>query len=101
MWEDLFAYARRNDPGTSKDAADSMAKTLPHLMELVYRAIVASRHRGRNLDELIEDTGIEKVTLSPRLRPLADRGLIVEKEPKRPGKSGRDQTVWVAKEFAQ
>ncbi|BBZ93122.1 hypothetical protein BRDID11004_59790 [Bradyrhizobium diazoefficiens] len=82
--DDLFAYARRTDPKTSHDAASSMKDMLPQLQAAVLGSLRRAGQRGRTLDELIEDTGIEKVTISPR----------------RLGRSHRHQIVWLAAEFA-
>jgi hypothetical protein len=96
--DDLFAYARRTDPATSHEAASSMKATLPQLEAAVLAAVRRAGRNGRTLDELIDDTGIEKVTLSPRLRPLCDKGLVIE-HGKRLGRSHRHQIVWLAAEF--
>jgi hypothetical protein len=68
---------------------------------IVYLAIEASRDNGLTCDETVLATGIEKVSVSPRFRPLLMKGLIKIKtnefgEVKRPGKSGKMQLVWVA-----
>lgn len=97
--DDLFAYARRTDPKTSHDTASSMKDMLPQLQAAVLGSLRRAGQRGRTLDELIEDTGIEKVTISPRLRPLCEKGLVVENG-KRLGRSHRHQIVWLAAEFA-
>jgi DNA-binding MarR family transcriptional regulator len=96
----MKAFARRADPETSHEAAASVESALPQLEAIVLAVIRRSRQQGQTLDQLIDATGIDKVTLSPRLRPLCAKGFVVEMG-KRPGKSGRSQTVWVAVEFAR
>jgi hypothetical protein len=82
------AFARSGDPETSKDAARSLDGQVTYLVR-------DAGVRGRTLDELIDATGLDKVTVSPRLRPLCNKDLVREGA-KRPGKSGRGQTVWIA-----
>jgi DNA-binding MarR family transcriptional regulator len=89
----MNALARATDPGTSHDAAQSVSATV--LEAQVLRAIRDSGDRGATLDEIMERTGLEKVTASPRAKPLEGKGLIV-RAGKRPGLSGRAQTVWRA-----
>jgi hypothetical protein len=104
--EDLFAYARRTDPRTSHVAAASMAETLSEVLRIVFRA-VRSQQNGATVDEVVDLTGIEKVTVSPRFKPLCEKGLLeIRSNPegdtiKRPGKSGRNQIVWFAKQRRQ
>ena len=57
--------------------------------------------RGMTVDELVEATGMDKVTVSPRLRPLCNKNEVCElRGETRPGKSGRRQTVWVLRRHA-
>ena len=95
---DLFEYAsaRRTDPLTSHAAAEAIYAQIPNLEAVVLRHL-RSRSDGLTIDELVDITGIDKVTLSPRLRPLCKKGLAFESGATRPGKSGRQQTVWVAR----
>lgn len=90
------AFARTSDPQTSKDAATSVDEALPHLEQLVLGALKRVGDDGMTVDELVEELKIDKVTVSPRLRPLCDKGHVKAAEAKRAGISGRAQTVWVA-----
>jgi hypothetical protein len=96
MIGDLFeyaAFARRPDPATSHAAAASIEGALPNLEAIVFASIKAAGQVGRTLDEVVEDTGLEKVTASPRFRPLADK-LLIEPCGTRPGRSNRKQIAW-------
>jgi hypothetical protein len=97
---DLFerALARRSDPQTSHDAADTVTPSLTHLEQMVYAALKNAWFHGLTIDELVTVTHLEKVTVSPRLRPLCEKGLVREAHFTRAGKSGRQQTVWLARQ---
>lgn len=96
---DLFSYvpppkahARRTDPGTSHEAARSVEPDLTNLEAAVLRAIPQAPANA-TLDEVVDATGLDKVTASPRFKPLEAKGLIV-RAGKRRGSSGRQQTTW-------
>ncbi|MGH6793077.1 MAG: helix-turn-helix domain-containing protein [Methyloceanibacter sp.] len=88
------AFARNTDPQTARDAADSITPIVTDL-EAAVLAALKTAPRGLTLDELIDATGLEKVTVSPRLRPLCVKGYAKELG-KKPGRSGRQQTIWGA-----
>lgn len=95
---DLFqhALARKKDPLTSHDAALSLDEALPTLEARVLRALENAGDFGATIDELVDALGdLDKVTISPRLRPLCNKGLVRDLGAQRKGKSGRFQTVWV------
>lgn len=83
--------ARHSDPSTSHDAARSLSTT--HLEDLVFDAVRDSGSVGVTLDDLVQITNLEKVTVSPRLAPLERKGLVF-RQGKRPGHSSRQQTIW-------
>lgn len=104
MTPDLFdwtppprALARAADPGTSHRAAASLSAELPELEALVMRTLAPAGERGMTLDEVCAATGLDKVTASPRFKPLEAKQLLRRAEKTRPGASGRQQTVWVAR----
>lgn len=78
---------------TSYAAADSVQLTM--LESTVFDGLVRCGDNGATLDELVDLLGIDKVTVSPRLRPLVRKGRA-EAIGKRLGSAGRQQTVWVA-----
>jgi len=101
--DDLFAKARYSDPETSHAAAESLSSTeIARLERFVYTTI-RSQPNGATWDELYYITGIAKASISPRFKPLRNKGLIefrciadTEEKIKRPGDSGRGQIVWFA-----
>jgi hypothetical protein len=95
--DDLFDWkpARNSDPNTSHIAADEIMPVLPYLEALVLNSIKSSGMIGRSLDGVCDDTGLDKVTASPRFRPLARKGLIVCIGTEI-GRAGRPQQIWVA-----
>jgi DNA-binding IclR family transcriptional regulator len=86
------AYARNTDPIT----ADEAAETVP-VSRL--QAICLQQLRwwpdGLTSEQLASQTGLPLVSLSPRLRPLEQAGLIVQAGT-RPNRSGRRAIVWQA-----
>lgn len=98
----LDAYARMTDPDTSHAAAEAMKGCQTTQTEnLVLGALMRDEKRnhdrqllGLTTDELMEWTGLENNTLTPRLKPLTLRGMIKVKG-KRRAKSGRMQRVYV------
>lgn len=93
------AFARRSDPGTSHEAAKSLDGSVTDLEEHVLIALRAHHPFGMILDELVDWIGLDKVTISPRLKPLCKKGLVTTCG-KRPGKSGRGQTIWILQDSA-
>lgn len=87
------ALARVTDPSTSHAAAESIAGALPKLESVVLQALRAAPN-GATSTELAQALDLSLVTVSPRLRPLANRGLIVATAFRRKGPSGRPQIVW-------
>lgn len=86
--------ARRTDPTTSHEAAVSIAAELPELEARVLAALRRRGDEGATTHELAELLGISLVTVSPRLRPLATKKLVVDSGVKRTGASGRRSIVW-------
>ena len=85
---------RRDDPETSKDAAESVNAT--QLEAIVLSAILRSGERGMTSEEAAAAAGMELGSVTPRFSPLETKGLIFRTERRRPGKSGRGRIVWVA-----
>lgn len=84
--------SRHADPETSQEAAESVDAS--KLEQVVLDCI---KRRGPSiLDEVVSLTKLDKVTASPRFKPLEDAGKIARTGIKRPGKAGRPQTEWKA-----
>lgn len=91
---DLFehaAHARRRDPGTSHAAAASVDVTP---LEMAVVGALKSNPSGLTSFEIADILRISLVTVSPRLRPLADKLLVEDSGQRRIGESGRKQIVW-------
>jgi hypothetical protein len=90
------AHARNTDPLTSHAAAASLVDELPALEARVLQQLRWCGERGATSAELAELLDLPLVTVSPRLRPLADKGRIVATDERRRGESGRARIVWRA-----
>ena len=89
----MKALARNSDPDTSKEAAESLGD-LTDLENKVYEAIASYGAEGCIADEvLVRLPGMAWKSVSPRFRPLKDKGYVVNTGEKRKGASGRNQIV--------
>lgn len=88
------AYARSTDGDTSIAAAASIRTS--DLETLVFETL-RKRPDGATSFELADILGLSVVTVSPRLRPLVNKNLVVDSGDRRIGLSGRKQTVWKAR----
>jgi DNA-binding transcriptional ArsR family regulator len=84
--------SRRRDPDTSKEAAKSIDAN--SLEMRVYQYLIDNG--PAILDDLAYGMKLDKVTVSPRLKPLERAGMVVRGRA-RPGRSGRPQTTWIAR----
>ena len=86
------AWARSSDPDTAHDAANqTRGSNAARLSQLVLTVLEA---RGPSTsEELANYTGESLVSISPRLRPLARKGLVVEDGRKKTA-SGSSAIVW-------
>ncbi len=78
------ALARTGDPITSHAAADFVTPHLTNLEQKVLQALEDSRY-GLTTKQIAEKTGIDRVTVSPRMKPLKNKGLVVRTESRRDG----------------
>jgi len=87
-----YKMVRRTDPVTSVDAACSVKTS--ELESLVYEAIKTFGHKGciaNDVEALFPNRAPHSI--SPRFKPLKDKGLIVETGEKRMGRYGKNQIV--------
>lgn len=80
--------SRRKDPPTAKAAAKSVNATE---LEAV---VVDILRTPRTTHEISQATGIALVSISPRMAPLAKKGLVKDSGLRREGPSGRKSIVW-------
>jgi len=81
---------RKSDPDTSREAAKGVNITM--LESCVYGCLKA--HGSLTSFEIADILRLSLVTVSPRLRPLSDKGLVRDSGVRRMGQSGRNQIVW-------
>lgn len=93
LWSRSPALARNTDPGTSHMAAKAMT---PHVNELETVLLKALREspNGLTMHELVDKTGLWWNTASPRMRPLARKGLVRDSGERRVGRTGKKCIVW-------
>lgn len=94
----MSALARDTDPGTSHAAATAI--DADGIAGKVLEALVSSGPRGATSEEIADRLGMPRVTVSPRLKPLCDRGLACDSGQRRDGRSGHSSIVWLAARFA-
>lgn len=87
------AHARHTDIDTSHAAAESVRATN---LECVVLDELRKFERGATSFQLAESLDLSLVTVSPRLRPLVQKGLVMDSGRRARGDSGRSQTVWTA-----
>lgn len=91
------AQARHTDSSTSHVAALSLDGGVAAIEERVLRQLRWCGERGATSHELAELLDLSIVTVSPRLRPLANKGLIVaSSERRRTPATRRGSIVWRA-----
>ena len=85
-----WAHARRTDPPTSRAAANSVNVT-----DMEARVVGALKAHGPlTTYEIADILRLSLVTVSPRLRPLADKLIVEDSGTRKMGESGRKQIVW-------
>lgn len=88
------ALHRKNDPITSVEAA--MSVDVNAREKLVYEWLRANGLFGATAEEIAAGLGLERDSVSPRLKPMEKKGLVTATAQRRPGKSGKNQRVWIA-----
>ena len=88
--------ARARDPVTSHAAGASVADIQDHLFGQIHNWLLPRGDEGGTSFEIADGTGIERVTISPRLKPMEKLGLVRRTDERRVGPSGRYSIVWVA-----
>jgi len=97
--------ARMKDPApgktdTSREAAEKIAPAITGLRKQVYDFIVDHKEFGATSDEIDRNTGINLLSVRPRLTELKQAGLICDSDRRRPNRGGRREIVFIATEGA-
>lgn len=87
--------SRRNDPETSKAAADAIAEHAERLQGMILRQL-NRYHQGLTTRWLAANLGIDFASISPRMAPMERKGWVemTEKKVKSPHSKGWGH-VWV------
>lgn len=88
---DEHARARRSDPVTSKAAAASVEVAR---MEGKVLEVLRQYPAGLTTEQITGYTGEPLVSISPRLRPLTEKGLVEDSGERRRNMSGRRAIIW-------
>lgn len=89
-----LAPVRRTDPPTSREAAASV-----NVGALEARVLDALRELGPStIDGVTAHLGIDKVSVSPRFRPLVEKGFVRDTGRKALSRAGRPSILWEAVE---
>lgn len=97
-----MALFRKNAPITSVHAAESVIGELPRLESLVLEAIREAGKTGMTADELLQQyPHLSYSSVTARPKALKEKGYIQDSGEIRPGRTGRNQKVLIAVEFAR
>ena len=90
------AHARKTDPVTSHEAAKAITPSLNKIEQGIYDALCSFLPGGATSDEIVEASGIQYRTVTPRLKPMCKKGFVVDSGEHKRGDSGRRQIIWMA-----
>lgn len=88
--DDLFAWARKTDPDTSRAAARSVNA---NALEAGVVGALKSNPGGLTSFEIAQHLSLSHVSVSPRLRPLADRGVVEDSGERRCNPGSRAKSI--------
>ena len=90
------AHARKTDPVTSHEAAEAITPLLNKVEQGIYDALCSFLPGGATSAEIVEASGIQYRTVTPRLKPMCKKGFVVDSGEHKRGESGRRQIIWMA-----
>lgn len=93
---ELHTLYRKDDPDTSRQAAESIEPHLTEIQAEVLRLIESEGVRGMTDEELSDAYGTPGSTARTRRAELAQAGLVAEAADRRTLRSGRQGRVWIA-----
>lgn len=88
------ALARHSDPSTSAMAASTVDVT--RLEGIILDKLKRYKLPGATTYELAESLGLSLVSVSPRMRPLVEKRLIIDTGFRVRGAAGRMHIIWRA-----
>ena len=97
----LHTLHRKDDPITSRQAAQSVEPHLTEIQAQVLHLIKLAGAKGLTDEELSRQYGTFGSTARTRRAELAKRGLVVESKQKRRLQSGLEGRVWVSTDHAE
>ena len=89
-------HARRSDPVSSHAAGVAITDKTEGLYAEILAWLRPRWQLGGTTLEISEATGLDRVTVSPRMRPMEKLGLVRRSTEKRAGPSGVASVVWIA-----
>ena len=90
--------ARRNDPATSHEAAESVDTS--HMEQVVLEAIQDFKEKGCISDQVVSKLSHHRYSsVTARYKQLKEKGLVIVDHRKRTAISGRSQLIMWAAEF--
>jgi hypothetical protein len=89
----IAGLARASDPATSHDAARALDVTP---LEAAVLAELRRHVFGATINQVADALGRSLVSVSPRFKPLAMRGLIIDSGRRERGESRQTRIVWLA-----
>ena len=86
----MTALARNTDPETSHDAARGVKISVLENIVLASLKILGPQ----TAEEIASSSEIDLQSITPRMRPLANKNYVRDSGQRRPGKSGTKRIVW-------
>ncbi len=92
------ALARRSDPKTSHDAAESLGEVALSDLQAKIVAVLRGHPFGLTVPDIARLLELPRDTISPRMTPLVDLNMIIRTEDTcRPQGHTRQCTIWRVK----
>ena len=96
MMQIELALVRNSDPETSYISANSIRERVPTLEQKILEWLDMMGDTGGTTEEIALALKLDRVTISPRMKPLMTRGQVVQMG-RRSGKSNKPAIVWGVK----
>jgi response regulator of citrate/malate metabolism len=96
MMQIELALVRNTDPETSYIAAKSVYARVPTLEQRILEWLDMQGDQGGTTEEIALALKLDRVTISPRMKPLMTKGQVVQMG-RRSGKSNKPAIVWGVK----